>query len=523
MPQKHPQKTQVKRYFVAAAISLLVLSGCAPKGAEPHESADTNAKQSIWERLFGTSTLDTLGAYLQQQQPLELSVEQIQALPYAAIYAETAQGSQALAVLGTVDPIGYAQDPSQPRLQWYTATDAMTTIGGRIISLEGGAGVVQQQHLANTEALDAVLCYRQAIVSGQPASSCPSQASINYDVQRHAYDHSYLKPSYQWQREQAIVSYQLAAQSSSVALKNGYTYEVRVLTETDQQGRFENFFAIELTTGTVIASRQWLGSDFGSMYYAMAKPYFGQTSSDELASRQFPYQVAQPTSSVGIVNGSKQHQMSFNELPRLDQVITALPADGSGLFYGPLTRLHSCTLDQQFEARKQGLQVKLKLLQQTYRSDGNRALEQAAQDLEQQLQQWPLRASYIHGFSVSAARRDLQHNPLLNAEQACQQAGQPSFELSLQTQTQAPQQLGLAANQQGADTDQVWVITADGQQKLVPVAGHNSNATMRALTEQANALVFRGIAQNQLPPGFKDLNQQFAQFLAHWDYRRAAE
>src|SRR5690606_20575660 len=95
-------------------------------------------------------------------------------------------------------------------------------------------------------------------------------------------------------------------------------------------------------------------------------------------------------------NGTKVDIVTDGE-PRISQLLDAVPTAQSVMW--PQTKISCPALKQQVEARKQGMYVRLKMLAQTYRYDGQTELATKSDALADDFLTWPLKPSYVTDFS----------------------------------------------------------------------------------------------------------------------------
>ncbi|MDT7526302.1 YjbF family lipoprotein, partial [Pseudidiomarina sp. GXY010] len=493
------------------------------------------------------------------------------ALPYAANYMKLGDSPRSLVVLGEADNLVQGHSPDAvyaQRLQWFTTSNEIIEIvQGRVQSLEN------LRH-AKVKAL----WLAQEPSSGMRAShakqiSKQASTQLSYDLRQTSAFHTEHKPHFVTVRQ----SYRVvkSQREQSLAMPNGTTLNVLVTEEqlypiADQnknsstQAIATNEFYRDLASGRIVQSKQWLGPELGYFEMTEVQPFNGvggptqnwgysalpaqsgfqdlktQDGSDPTQYRQLRIKVTQQTTTQqqeASTTSQLFNGLFFGTIPnqpnqpgqanprslRLNDVVTEFHRLGlEQVPYAPLTRLHSPKLDQWFSGRKAGMLVRLRMLEQTYKADGETELAAQAAELTQAFQSWPLRATYIHGWSLGDARINQATNKALNlADAAVSNSVIPSYELSLNAAPQTSSlQVGLAT--QLSDHEQVYVTDAHGQISLVPLQSYNSTAEQRALAHQPGALVLRSIADKDLPKGFRDVNYQLAMFLQHWDWAAAS-
>ncbi|WP_369743371.1 YjbF family lipoprotein [Pseudidiomarina sp. PP-1MA] len=531
-------------------------------------------QESLLDSLFGKNLRESLDIAFGAKEDITLTPAQAQALPYAANYMKLGDFPRSLVVLGEADNLVQGHNPDAvyaQRLQWFTTSnEIIETVQGRVQSLE---------NLKHAKVKSIWLA--QAPSSGMRASHAKQiskQASnqLSYDFRKTSAFHTEHKPHFVTVRQ----SYRVvkSQREQSLAMPNGTTLNVLVTEEqlypiADQndnsstQAIATNEFYRDLASGRVVQSKQWLGPELGYFEMTEVQPFNGvggptqnwgysalpaqsgfqdlktQDGSDPTQYRQLRINVTQQATTQQETTQQETTQQQeasptsqlfnglfFGKIPnqpgqpnprslRLNDVVTEFHRLGlEQVPYAPLTRLHSPKLDQWFSGRKAGMLVRLRMLEQTYKADGETELAAQAAELTQAFQSWPLRATYIHGWSLGDARINQATNKALNlADAAVSNSVIPSYELSLNAAPQTSSlQVGLAT--QLSDHEQVYVTDAHGQISLVPLQSYNSTAEQRALAHQPGALVLHSIADKDLPKGFRDVNYQLAMFLQHWDW-----
>jgi hypothetical protein len=330
-----------------------------------------------------------------------------------------------------------------------------------------------------------------------------------------------------------------AGESEQLTMPNGREVKATITREVlfqNGEPQATNEFWHDPATGRIIQSKQWLGPELGYLEFIEVQPYnrgagnMQNWAFSPVGAQQEFQQLTTTDGSdplqyveVRVVYGSGKYTGLFYANSRLNQAVTEFHRNGvQQPYYEPLTRLSSGKLQQQFEARKQGMATKLALLQQIYMHDGETELAKQASALATAFSHWPLRASYIHGMSLANARLDLAQNPVLNTQDALTSTSSiPHYEFRLSTaplDRQGAQAATLHVGITYTNPEYVYVIDAFGVITKVPMQSYNSNAEQRAIAEQPGAVVLYSIEDSDLPKGFRDINLQLAQFLQHWDF-----
>ena len=433
-----------------------------------------------------------------EPQDIVLTPEQISQLPFAATYFRLQNQLQILAILAFPNRIG--DDPSSVRLHWATQYNdaAETDAVGRLLSLELLYAQPAASHFAGDNA--ALVCYGKAAQGLADANSCPQQGQWAYDMTLpiDASDQTAQALNYDV-RESATVNYQLVSTSVQLSMPNGESVRAWHVREQAIDGSFSNDFYLDPRNGKSLKAKQWLGSVLGYLESEQVV-LWATPAAAVLPKLPNAQQVNTSVGPVQVFKGARMAELydSLNQ------------GTSTANYFSPLLRVHSCELQQQLEARKAGMLVRLRLLQQTYRADGNERGLQQAEALERQFNSWPLKATHLHGFSAAKSRYDLALNPKLPQPADCDVSlsfGQP----------QPAQTVGLLDQR----SDSAWVVRANGEMRYVSLANTAQRLQHSPLLQQPNSIVFYGIAEADLPPGFKDLNQQMSLFLQHWDFAHA--
>lgn len=512
-------------------------------------------EQSALSRFLGEGANQSLQLLLNNPEDTTLTPEQARALPYAANYVRIGDGPRGLLVLGENDNISHNGQILGLKQQWFsTANEVLETYNARVQSLQNlNHPQVKQLWIARESHNGKTTKYH---VDVRVPSVYHTEHKPHFMTKRHSYNVASA------QQQQANEQ----QQTQPLTLPNGRTLNVTQSIEfLSQQGVpvAINEYWHDPETGRIVQSKQWLGPELGYLEFTEVQPYnFGAGNMQNWA---FTPVATNATNANNAKNGSDFKELTttdgsdplqyievrvvdatnhdaahatnddapqqaqqqprkytglFYANSRLNQAVTEYHRNGvQHPYYEPLTRLSSGKLQQQFEARKQGMATKLALLEQTYRHDGETELAQQASKLAIVFNHWPLKASYIHGMSLANARLDLAQNPVLNtAEAATSTSNIPHYQLHLAAAPiglNTTKHVGLTPQN---DAEYVYVIDAFGVITKVPMQHYNGNAAHRAIAEQPGAIVLHSIADTDLPKGFRDLNVQLAQFLQHWDW-----
>lgn len=457
------------RGVITAALALAVasgLGGCSTfKSLSSEESSQLSAAQASFDFLFGDA-------------PQAPDRETLLQAPYPVTYVQIGDAPRtilAAAVNGTDGQY------------WVSAGgEALTLWQGRVIR----SSQLELENRIHTSYLadDPLSCYLHS------ERTCPTEFERTIQLKRPVATFDPHNPQYE------IVS---------LTLNSSFNRNGRDITETGtavttgassegtgERYEFTNSYRLSSDSKYVIESKQWLSPMHGYVNLEMVS----LTSPNEprgepqITRFQAPVQVRN-------VNGEEI-------APRLNEFVTAMQRQLYPDSYWPGLRIHSDKLDQRFSGRKAGMLKRLRMLEQTYRHDGETALANAAQALTQQFQQWPLRASYVHGIDPAQMRLTVGNNPVLNPHDADKE-----YEIVL-----AP---ALALNT-GLTTDSIkterWLVQPDGSiRKLEPTTAGKPAESI----SNKPGVTLTTIAEQQLPRGFRDLNAQLAMFLQHWDYTQA--
>ncbi|MDX1525620.1 MAG: YjbF family lipoprotein [Pseudidiomarina maritima] len=541
-------------------------------------------QESLLDSLFGKNLRESLDIAFGAKEDITLTPAQAQALPYAANYMRLGDSPRSLVVLGEADNLVQGHNPDAvyaQRLQWFTTSnEIIETVQGRVQSLEN----LKHAKVKSIWLAQAPNSGMQASQAKQTSKQASKQASnqLSYDLRQTSAFHTEHKPHFVTVRQSYRVV--KSQREQSLAMPNGTTLNVLVTEEqlypiADQNNNSStqpiatNEFYRDLASGRVVQSKQWLGPELGYFEMTEVQPFNGvggptqnwgysalpaqsgfqdlktQDGSDPTQYRQLRIKVTQQKVTQQTTTQQKTTQQQeasttsqlfnglfFGTIPnqpnqpgqanprslRLNDVVTEFHRLGlEQVPYAPLTRLHSPKLDQWFTGRKAGMLMRLRMLEQTYKADGDTKLAAQAAELTQAFASWPLRATYLQGWSLGHARLNLAENKALNlADAAVNNSIIPSYEISFNAAPNASSiHVGLATDLN--QHEQVYVTDAAGQVSLVPLQSYNSTAEQRLLAAQPGALVLHSIADKDLPKGFRDVNYQLAMFLQHWDWSAA--
>lgn len=498
------------RTSIAALTALALAAGCAQLNTDQLRGAilPTNTDEAnkagidpLWY-IVATGALGLVDQFT--EEPLEdvtLTQEQARAFPYAAQYVQFEGKPRLMTVMSFAERTG--SSPIAVRVQWLTIANESIEQDAtqRVMAIENIFGGARSVHYAGDNS--AVRCFAEAARTATSSNHCPQQGFWAIDSKHQLQPVNPYAPRYIDQRVEAQVNYNLTSTNTRIELPDGRSVNAWLVQEQAQNGLFSNEFYIDPSSGKTVKSRQWLGDEFGYVTLEQVRDW-------ATPAPQAPYAEADAVT-MTVRSNQPPAEVKIAPRARMVQVIEALPQAGVESYFAPLLRLHSCDLDQAFEARKQGMLVRFKLLQQTYRAEGNEKLVQQAEALERAFRSWPLRATHTHGFSLADARFDLAKNPRVPAVSNCSPAP-----LSLSVAPAQPTQpVGLSPSEARG---QAWVIQADGSISTVPLAAYEQTPSHRAQLQQPNSLVLYSIADSELPNGFRDLNHQLSLFLQHWDF-----
>ena len=222
-----------KPLFLMAVVALLHTSGCSVRVNNWLEMAD---------------------AAFASPQDVELSSEEIADYPYAAQYIQVDDQPRALMALNFDD---------NGKLKWITGgSEVFITQVGRVVSTVDAYG--GPRHTSNLEN-DPLLCW---INSLQQQKTTPTTCSDTWHREVEFGD-----VGLQNNERLEIHSTFSNLGQESVKMLNGEVHQAVKLSEESKY--FKNVFWLELETGRVIKSRQWLSKIIGNAQVQEVKPYSG--------------------------------------------------------------------------------------------------------------------------------------------------------------------------------------------------------------------------------------------------------
>lgn len=458
--------------IVLLCAMLVSLSGCSSIREDSAKLTDSQSNQSIDSDVTGDPKANELLTIYEYffADPLPLpSRSELQQGQLPTAYVQAGDNDRAVIALGNSGPYGEI---------WYSGGQALRLAHGRVI----GSGDVAPADLimVTNLAADPLRCI---VANGD--SNCERSWQRTVDIR----PSKLVEASYQ--RGDVIVSYQV---SSTFSVQGDTVTETG--TATDALGdtySFENTFT--LSNGRVSQSRQWFSPQLGYIDYDVAK----MPDTAEQVRYEAPAFVFTASS------GNRLSLLLENEVvaPRL-----------SAEHYWPLLRIHNDSLQQKFEARKQGMLMRLRLLREYYNGESQSELAAATQELLEAFQSWPLRATYQHGVEPPQMLINFADNPYLNPADAGD-SGQ--YTVSIPVRPDGPHGHRLVGLSDASAAEfalpAIYDVQPNGSIQahaepdamLVPLPGH---ATVR----------LQSIPDARLPLGFRDLNYQLALFLQHWDW-----
>jgi len=464
------------RGVITAAVALAFagsLGGCSMLSSQ--ESSQLSAAQASFDFLFGDA-------------PQAPDRETLLQAPYPVTYVQIGDAPRtvlAAAVNGTDGQY------------WVSAGgEALTLWQGRVIR----SSQLELENRIHTSYLadDPLSCYLHS------ERTCPTQFERTIQLKRPVATFDPHNPQYE------IVSLTLNSSFNRngrdiTEIGTAVTHKASSedLNESKRERyEFSNSYRLSSDGKYVIESKQWLSPMHGYVNLEMVS----LTSPNEPRGEPQVTRFQTPVQ-VRNVNG-------MEIAPRLNEFVTAMQRQLYPDSYWPGLRIHSDKLDQRFSGRKAGMLKRLRMLEQTYRHDGETALANAAQALTQQFQQWPLRASYVHGIDPAQMRLTVGENPALNPHDADEE-----YEIVLAPALALATGLSKATNTlTNAVATESWLVQPDGSiRKLEPTTAGKPAQTNGAMP----GVTLTTIAEQQLPRGFRDLNAQLAMFLQHWDYTQA--
>ncbi|SFR44968.1 Group 4 capsule polysaccharide lipoprotein gfcB, YjbF [Pseudidiomarina maritima] len=430
------------------------------------------------------------------QPDVELTEQEIAELPYAANYVQFDDQARALIVLGYDD---------NHSLQWVSANSEVltTSFAGRVIRTD--SLLSNLEHVADSES-DSLSCIQFA-PSLELAQQCNNAWQRTITTEHNGQLRQWLVDT-TFQVEETQANRFVRENGTAVLVSpNADTIEPKTISISNT---FE--YAEYNDTFRPVESTQWISPELGMLQQQEVKAYgeylsndrlmqSNDANSDEKESKDISQEQDVSNDSKNLSNDMFSQDQLFSEPPqltnqqlwvrlersngtkvdivtdgepRISQLLDTVPTAQSVMW--PQTKISSPALNQQFEARKQGMYVRLKMLAQTYRYDGQTELASKSDALAGDFLTWPLKPSYVTDFSRAKARQDLSQNPLLNHAQVGEHRlnNEPHYTITL-----------------SAHYDQTQLPT-------LPIADH------------------------ELPKGFRDVNQQLRLFMQYWHFTEVA-
>ncbi|UUM30040.1 YjbF family lipoprotein [Vibrio japonicus] len=207
-------------------LSLFSLFGCSQK------FSDTNA--TVKEALFGFSDV-------------KLSAKEIDALPYASLYARINDGQQIFMVLALAEE---NPETGNIQLKWLSADKAMiATENGRVVKTL----LLPEANLVN--------------LSSSHQLSGPSTSNANWQA---LYD---WQPGYHYSKKADVTSRYLGDNSINTVLWNKNTHHIlETVTFPNTSQSMENEFWVD-EQGNVVKSAQWVIPDTLFIELEILKPF----------------------------------------------------------------------------------------------------------------------------------------------------------------------------------------------------------------------------------------------------------
>ncbi|RUO62634.1 YjbF family lipoprotein [Pseudidiomarina insulisalsae] len=450
-----------------------VISGCSLLSSQ--EDTQTTAATESLQFLFADA-------------PSAPDRETLTQFPYPVTYVQFAKGGstgpRTILVLAATGTHGQ---------YWFSAgNEALVLWQGRVIR-SSQLQVENRLHTDNLHA-DPLACYltSTSAPATQKDDPCAGSWSRTIQLKRPVANFNPHQPQYE------IVSLELQSQlqrNGRDISETGTASEV-IGGDVGASYDFTNSYRLSTDGNYVISSRQWLSPRHGYVELEMVN----------LAQPNAPRGEVQTTDFKVPINAFK----GSGAEPRLREFVEAMQPEFYPDSYWPGLRIHSDKLDQRFAAKRAGMIKRLRMLVATYEHDKNTKLAQAAKQLLNDFQQWPLRASYVHGIDPAQMRVTLKHNPLLNSHDANE-----AYEIVLAEA--GTQQLGLQTKAQDLPEylTERWQIQPDGSVRQL-------HAHVKQTAEQPG-IVLTSIAERYLPKGFRDINAQLAMFLQHWNYAASVQ
>lgn len=440
-------------------LMVFTLVGCS--GLSPTKFLDESssaASQSLYYAFAG-------------QPDVTLTEQQIADLQYAANYVKFDNQARALIILGYDD--GHS-------LQWVSANQEVLTVSfvGRVLRTDY---LISNLDYVSDVRNDPLNCWHERAEARanqrEFKNECPTNwqrtLTTNNNEQRQHWwvttDFAYSDTDSGYQViEQGTAS---NAQGESIAIRNEFNYSLH-------NGAYRPTVTTQWVSPELGMLQQQEVKAFSNYLQPYPRFYSGRAatpaSTPEIAS--LPLNNPQQHLWVRVENG-KRHDLLFNREVRMTELLQAAGLPDSPEVMWAQTKISSQALQRQFAGKREGMYIRLKLLAQTYRHDGKSKLAEQAEQLAENFLSWPLKASYITDFSLAKARMDLAENPLFNFAQAPRtDKNQPHYTVFLSFENQAENQS----------------------------------------ENQVTSLPELPIAEQDLPKGFRDINQQLRLFMRYW-------
>ncbi len=459
-------------------------SGKATSEATSQSQANNEAT-ALWQSLnlvFGEAPAAPARAKLSQ-------------LPYPVSYVQFDNEPRSIVVLGATGTHGQ---------YWYSAgNEALVRWQGRVIRTASlkRENLLHSDNLAN----DPLSCHlhqnaqQNAQQSPQQSTSsqaqCPTSWQRSIEIQRPVENFNPHQPEYEVVRFTLSSELSRESNESRELIEEG-TATRTIADETVEQHEFTNTFELSSNGQYVINSRQWLSPKHG--YVTLDMVNLAGVNAPRGATKHA--RIGMPVQTV-----------KGNRAPRLNDFVVALPQQFYPDSYWPGARIYSDSLDERFERRRAGMLKRLRMLAQIYVHDQQPELEAQARTLILQFQRWPLRASYAHGVIPALMQTTLEANPVLNPYDADE-----TYEFVVPKGSNRLQQVGGAA----PSAKVVWHVGANGEIRRLERAAALGQSWQQdfGISSEDPGLLFTGIAEKDLPKGFRDINAQLAMFLQHWNY-----
>ncbi|MDN7134526.1 YjbF family lipoprotein [Pseudidiomarina terrestris] len=433
------------------------LSGCSLLSSQ--ESTENTAATQSLQFLF-------------ENTPAAPDLATLQQFPYPVTYVQFEGAPRTILVLAATGNHGQ---------YWFSAGDeALTLWQGRIIR----SSALERENRVHTDQLhnDPLACYLKQPQQAeqqqqQQQQNCSSSWQRSIQIQRPTARYTPHDP----QHEIVTLQVQSEFQRDGRDITEQGTATEYVAGKPVQTHDFSNSYRLSTDNMYVISSKQWLSPQHGYVELEMVN-------------------LARPIAPRGEAEVTRfQVSVTPEAQPRLRHFVEAMQQHFYPDSYWPGLRIHSDELDERFAGRHTGMLKRLRMLAEIYQHDGDSELEQAARQLAEQFQQWPMRASYIHGLDPAKMRSTLEHNPVLNARDA-----EDAYEVVLAAASST--QVGVS----NLTKTERWLIQPNGTiRELEP---------REKLNDGQPGIVLTSIAESDLPQGFRDINAQLAMFLQHWDF-----